>query len=115
MLCLPAELLLTTQVAIHWRSSVLKIDGDKSDYSLKLDKIDRCIDKYNDDMHLIWGWTDDQRMNTAKTMLQYGGHFAQSIANAYFNGDSHNQGRVVAAFPDMFLKYGPGGAFYEEA
>lgn len=42
----------------------------------------------------------------ALEMERIGSSFENAIAKAYILGDAHNQQRVVAAFPEMFERYG---------
>jgi len=41
----------------------------------------------------------------AKVMRQYGGSFAQAMAEAWFKADGPNQARIKAAFPDLWIVY----------
>jgi hypothetical protein len=38
-------------------------------------------------------------------MRQYGGSFAQAMAEAWFKADDVNQARIKAAFPDLWIVY----------
>ena len=113
-LVLPAELLLTTEVALNFRAEALREMGDKSDYEPRLRKILFSIELHQRAMSTIGSWTDDELLNATKTMDAYGGHFARQIAGAFYAADSHNRGVLVAAFAELFIKYGKGGHFYEE-
>lgn len=55
----------------------------------------------------------DQLIYAANAMEVYGGGFVSQIARAYYAADSGNRGRLVAAFGDLFERYGPGSSFYE--
>ena len=48
----------------------------------------------------------DKLLTAALEMERIGGSFAAAIAKAYILGDSHNKQRVVAAFPELFERYG---------
>ena len=113
-LVLPAELLLTTEVALSYRALMLRDRGDTSDYEPKLRKILFGIELQQRYMNAIESWTDDELLNAAKTMDMFGGHFARNIAQTFYVADSHNRGVLVAAFAELFIKYGKGGHFYEE-
>jgi len=56
--------------------------------------------------------TDDEFIYTCWTMRTYGGGFAQHIGQAGHAADSYNKQRLMAAFPDLFEKFGPGSSFY---
>ena len=43
--------------------------------------------------------------DVAKVMRQYGGSFAQAMAEAWFKADAVNQARIKAAFPDLWIVY----------
>lgn len=55
---------------------------------------------------------NDEVFYTAVTMQRLGGHFASSIGGAMLVADSINQGRLVAAFPELMDRYGPSSCFY---
>ena len=57
--------------------------------------------------------THDEFIYTCHTMKNFGGGFCTSIAEAGFNADSDNKKRLIAAFPELFEKYGPGSDFYK--
>ena len=42
-----------------------------------------------------------------------GGSFASRIADAALVADARNKDRLLAAFPELFEKYGPGSDFYK--
>jgi hypothetical protein len=52
--------------------------------------------------------SESELFKAAHNMENYGGGFAESIALAYFRGDSTNKVRVVDAFPELFERYAPG-------
>lgn len=113
-LVLPVGLLLTTEVALNRRAEALREMGDKSDYEPKLRKVLAGIFAHQDQMYFIESWTPDEMLNAVRTMDLYGGHFCEAIAAAFYAADSHNRGVLVAAFAELFIKYGKGGHFYEE-
>jgi hypothetical protein len=113
-LALPADLIYTACVAMDYRRGILEATGDKSDYGLKLAKIVGAIDAHMNEMDTIDSWTNDELLGAAHTMELFGGHFAKNIAGAFYVADSHNRERLISAFPDVFVKYGKGGAFYQE-
>lgn len=113
-LVLPAYLLQTTEIALSFRAEALREMGDTSDYEPKLRKVLAGIDQHQQDMRTIESWTEDQLVNAAHTMDLYGGGFARAIASAFYRADSHYRGVLVAAFAELFIKYGLGGAFFEE-
>ena len=41
----------------------------------------------------------------AKAMERMGGGFASALAVAYYQADSDNKARILAAWPDLFEKY----------
>lgn len=49
--------------------------------------------------------TDDDFVHAAHAMRDLGGHFASTIAKAFFYADSSNRMRLRAAFPDLFTHY----------
>ena len=49
-----------------------------------------------------------------KTAHHYGGEFFSKLAEAALLADPRNRSRVLAAFPEIVSKYGPGSAFYNE-
>ena len=51
---------------------------------------------------------------TCKTMQEFGGHFASRLADAMLYADSTNRRRIIEAFPDLMIKYGPGSIYFEE-
>lgn len=56
--------------------------------------------------------THDEFIYTCQTMMQYGGSFATRIAQAALVADKGNKDRLIAAFPEIFEKYGPTSSFY---
>lgn len=56
----------------------------------------------------------DQLIYAANAMEAFGGGFAGTIARAFYVADIGNKARVVAAFSDLFERYGPGSGFYEQ-
>ena len=59
--------------------------------------------------------THDEFIYTCQTMKTYGGSFATRIAQAALVADKHNKERLIAAFPELFEKYGPGSDFYKRS
>lgn len=57
--------------------------------------------------------THDEFIHTCQTMQAYGGSFASRIAYAALVADTANKDRLIAAFPELFEKYGPGSDFYK--
>lgn len=57
--------------------------------------------------------THDEFIYTCQTMQAYGGSFASRIADAALVADTTNKDRLIAAFPELFEKYGPGSDFYK--
>ncbi|WP_275272452.1 hypothetical protein [Limnobacter sp. P1] len=55
----------------------------------------------------------DQLIYAANAMEAFGGGFVSQIARAYYAADLGNRARLVAAFGDLFERYGPGSGFYE--
>jgi hypothetical protein len=43
--------------------------------------------------------------DTLTRMINYGGHFARAIAQAWLVADPDNRERLEAAFPDLFARY----------
>lgn len=58
--------------------------------------------------------TDEEYVRTCKAMQTYGGHFASHLAEAMMYADQTNRRRIIEAFPEIMVKYGPGSMFYEE-
>lgn len=56
---------------------------------------------------------NDQLVYAAQAMEAFGGGFASNIARAFYAADIGNRARLVAAFGDLFERYGPGSRFYE--
>lgn len=52
---------------------------------------------------------------TCVAMRRYGGSFVNCIASAIEHADETNRQRLIAAFPDLIEKYGPGSLFFKEA
>lgn len=57
--------------------------------------------------------THDEIVYTCMAMSRYGGSFASRIADAALVADTTNKDRLIAAFPELFEKYGPGSDFYK--
>ena len=58
---------------------------------------------------------NDHVTYTSRAMVNTGGHFASFIGKALQYADRTNRRRLLAAFPDLFEKYGPGSWSYEDA
>ena len=58
--------------------------------------------------------TEKQIQATIRAARQYGGSFMSTLAAAALAGDPRNRDRILAAFPEIVGKYGPGSAFYNE-
>lgn len=58
--------------------------------------------------------TEKQTLASIRTARQYGGSFMSTLATAALAGDPRNRDRILAAFPEIIGKYGPGSAFYNE-
>lgn len=56
--------------------------------------------------------TRDELIGTADAMRAFGGSFAVSIANAALHADDTNLKKLLAAFSELFAKYGPGSDYY---
>jgi len=53
-------------------------------------------------------WTEmsfDTQQATLHNMREYGGHFANALATAWFYADSVNRARLGEAFQDLLDKY----------
>jgi hypothetical protein len=53
------------------------------------------------------------RAATTRAMLAYGGTFVRRLADLLVVADTQNAASLVAAFPDVFARYGPGSAPFE--
>ena len=54
-----------------------------------------------------------ERFKLTEAMIKYGGNFMQKLAMAMRSADPDNFCRIVTAFPEVLLEYGPGTRFYE--
>jgi hypothetical protein len=43
--------------------------------------------------------------DTLTRMINFGGHFAQLLAQAWLVADPDNRARLEGAFPDLFARY----------
>lgn len=59
--------------------------------------------------------TAPQRHFTLCAMEQYGGGFVRAFGKAFVQADYENQSRLADAFPELFERYGPGSAPYQQA
>lgn len=59
----------------------------------------------------ITALTNDQVICMAEAMRTYGGGWAASMADAIDRADSNNRARLLAAFPELAARYGPGSGF----
>jgi hypothetical protein len=50
---------------------------------------------------------------TIFVMRRYGGAFVKQLAELLAVADPQNTARVLAAFPEVFAKYGPGSKLFE--
>lgn len=57
--------------------------------------------------------THDEFIYTCQAMQCYGGSFVNRLAQAALVADTTNKDRLIAAFPEVFAKYGPGSDFYQ--
>lgn len=53
------------------------------------------------------------RAATIRAMLAYGGTFVRRLADLMVVADPQNTARLIATFPDVFARYGPGSAPFE--
>ena len=56
---------------------------------------------------------DSQLIFAAQAMASFGGEFVRQIARAFYAADNSNRARLVAAFPELFEKFGPGSMYFE--
>ena len=54
-----------------------------------------------------------ERFKLTEAMIKYGGNFIQNLAVAMRSADPDNYRRILEAFPEVLLVYGPGTRFYE--
>lgn len=54
-----------------------------------------------------------ERFKLTEAMLKYGGNFTQKLAMAMRSADPDNFRRILKAFPEVLLEYGPDTRFYE--
>ena len=54
-----------------------------------------------------------ERFKLTEAMIKYGGNFMQNLAVAMRSADPDNYLRLLEAFPEVLLVYGPGTRFYE--
>lgn len=54
-----------------------------------------------------------ERFKLTEAMLKYGGNFMQRLAMAMRSADPDNFRRILEAFPEVLLEYGPETRFYE--
>jgi hypothetical protein len=54
-----------------------------------------------------------ERFKLTEAMLKYGGNFMQKLAMAMRSADPDNFHRILEAFPEVLLEYGPETRFYE--
>lgn len=52
---------------------------------------------------------------TLERMRRFGGHFCTQLANTAAAADPGNRQRLLAAFPELFEKYGPTGPFADNS
>jgi mannose/cellobiose epimerase-like protein (N-acyl-D-glucosamine 2-epimerase family) len=50
---------------------------------------------------------------TMATAAQYGGGFYQAMGKAGFAADPSNKRRILAAFPEMVVTYGPASSLHQ--
>ena len=54
-----------------------------------------------------------ERFKLTEAMLKYGGNFMQKLATAMRSADPDNFRRILEAFPEVLIEYGPETRFYE--
>lgn len=57
-------------------------------------------------------YSHDELVRTCNAMIDFGGRFAECIAQAALNADSYNKDTLLKAFAALFYKYGPESDFY---
>jgi len=58
--------------------------------------------------------TQDEIYYTAKSMDAFGGHFARHLSGALLAADAGNRQRIIEAFPELMVKYGPGSDYFAQ-
>ena len=58
--------------------------------------------------------TQDEIYFTACAMDAFGGHFAGHLSDALLAADAGNQKRIIEAFPELMVKYGPGSDYFAQ-
>jgi len=79
----------STSESIMWLCDVTGVSVNDSCFDALLNWFDK-----NDPFY--WG---------AVNMRETGGHFASSIADAYFFADSDNKARLIEAFRGLFIRF----------
>lgn len=57
--------------------------------------------------------THDELHVTKRAMKAYGGSFVNALAELLDVADGGNTATAIAAWPEVFVSYGPGSDFYE--
>ena len=63
----------------------------------------------------IFQQNDPSIPETLERMEIYGGGFVNAIVVAYRRADTNNKQKILTTWPELFVEYGPHGAFAPQA
>lgn len=76
---------------------------DRGPMEIRKEQIDRQLELLG--VETLETRYDVDEIRAAAWKLYADGSFASAIADSFFAADSHNRGRLLRSFPDLFLRH----------